>query len=286
MSDSESDKEQQDDKQDEKKEEKKEVKREEKEEVKESKQEVKESKQEDKDAEWKSHLWPHGEFQVLSDGEAWIIEGSLKNGPKRNMVVYKMKNTGGLFLHSVVCLNEEAMQKLESFGKPEIILIPHTAHTIDAGIFKKRYPDAKLFGPKKIKDVLLKEKRLTLDGFSEDIPKETGVTPLIPEGLKRTPVGVELTFQLELAAGKALIFCDLIINATGAKGPIKFFIGSSFVVPRFVRWIAVNDKSKFKAWLLKLADTENLQAVCSAHGAPITKDCAQQFKDIIKRSYE
>jgi len=111
--------------------------------------------------------------------------------------------------------------------------------------FKTRYPDAKLFGPKKTKDVLLKEKGLTLDGFAEDIPLETGVTPLIPEGLKRTPIGAELVYQLELATGKALIFCDIIINATGAKGAIKLFIGSSFVVPRFVRWIAVNDKPKF-----------------------------------------
>jgi len=121
--------------------------------------------------------------------------------------------------------------------------------------------------------------------FAEDIPNETGVVSLIPEGIKRTPVGAELVYQLELSSGKALVFCDLLMDGTNSKGLFSLLIGGYFGIPRFVRWIVVNDKAKFKAWFVKLSEIENLQAISAAHFPPITKDCNQQLKDAIKRSY-
>ena len=68
------------------KEEKEEAKKE-KEEVKEEKQEVTETMEEGKwKNAWKARLLPHQKFQELSPNQLWIIEGTLKNGIKRNMV--------------------------------------------------------------------------------------------------------------------------------------------------------------------------------------------------------
>jgi hypothetical protein len=44
------------------------------------------------------------------------VTGTLRMGPPRNMVIYKMKN-GDLIIHSCIALNEESMLALERLGK-------------------------------------------------------------------------------------------------------------------------------------------------------------------------
>jgi len=253
-----------------------------KEEVEENEETSKQSKELDSglQTEWKSHLFPHADFEVISEGEFWTIQGSLKNETKRNMSVYKMKS-GGLFCHSVVCLNEEAMTKLESFGNPEIILVPNLTHTADAGVWKKRYPSAKLVTPKRFVDGLLKKKNLKVEVIAEEIPKESGIIPHSPVSVKEKGgfgVAGELVYELELSNGKALVFTDLLYNWVDAKGLTKLLFGTTLCVPRPIRWFVLSDKVKFKDWLIKLAETENLQSITPGHGPNITKDCNQRLK--------
>jgi len=262
--------------------------KEEKEEIKESKKEMDDSKVSDPDEDptWKSHLFPHGEFQVLSKDEFWIIEGSLKNGLKRNMVVYKMR-TGGLMLHSVVALNKEGMKQLESFGKPEVILIPNNQHTIDAGIYKKRYPDAKIISPKPMVSGLQK-KGLVVEQEASEIPKDTGITSMVTPGFKQkggAGVGGEMVYEVQLKDGIGIIFCDIITNNVDAKGLIGVLFGGDFKSPRLLKWLLVKDKSKAKQFLLDLAAKENIKAICVAHGSPITKDASEALKEAAKKSF-
>jgi len=236
---------------------------------------------------WKAHLFPHGVFQVLIENELWQIEGSLKSGIKRNMLVYKMK-TGGLFLHSVVALNKEGMEKLESFGKPEIILVPNAQHTIDCVIYKLRYPNAKLITPETFRMELEKKKGVKFDGIAQEIPKSTGVSALVPEGSKTKGaygLGGEMTYELELSTGRGLVFCDLMMNQVGNKGLKKALLGNSFICPRIVRWFVLQDKYKFREWISRFASWDNLKVISVSHGPPITKDINQSLKEAISKSF-
>jgi len=261
-------------------------------EEKEKEEEKEEKKEEEKggnlDEIWKTHLFPHGEFVELAKGRLWEIEGSLpKNAIKRNMAVYKMKS-GGLFLHSVVALNEEGMKKLESLGKPEIILVPNGQHTFDCAIYKKKYPEAKLITPKSFQEDVSKKKNVKFDGIAQDIPKDTGITVLIPEGTKMKGafgLGGELAYEVEIEGGRALLFCDLLGNQVGNKGLSKALFGNQLGCARIVRWFALKDKNKFKQWLLKLTELENLKILCVCHGRPIMEDVNQALKAAIARSF-
>ena len=62
------------------------------------------------------------------------------------MVVYKMEN-GELWCHSGVALKKETLEKMESFGKVGVIIVPNGQHTIDAPVYQQRYPEAKLICP-------------------------------------------------------------------------------------------------------------------------------------------
>jgi len=214
------------------------------------------------------------------------MEGTLKNGLKRNMVVYKMK-TGGLFLHSVVALNKEAMKQLDSFGKPEIILIPNGHHTMDAGVFKTRYPGAKLLAPKSM-HTLLQKKGLNIEEAAGDIPKETGIMPIVVPGFKQSGglgIGGEMVFEVELNDGRAFVFCDLMTNNSEGKGLAKALLGGEFKCPRLIRWLLVKEKSKMKQWLLDMSGKEDVKAICVAHGKPIVDQSSQAFKDAAARSF-
>jgi hypothetical protein len=66
------------------------------------------------------------------------IEGTLKQeSVRRNMVVYKMNN-GGLWCHSVIALNEEAIKQMESWGSPAVCYntISNTISQIDSRLYE------------------------------------------------------------------------------------------------------------------------------------------------------
>jgi hypothetical protein len=237
------------------------------------------------DAEWDKHIQPHGPILELSEGKLWTVEGTLNNGKiKRNMIIYKMED-GNLWCHSVVALNKEGMDKLETFGKPTMIVVPNLQHTIDAGVYQKRYPEACLSCPKEFKNGLIK-KGLRVDGIVQELfDSNLGIKSLTIEGFKPSGVGGiggEMAFELSLNNDSvALIFTDVLMNQIWNTGIMKFLMGNSFECPRIIRWFGIQNKSLFKAWLQKFSDSSKIQVICVGHGPAITENCSGAFKKAI-----
>jgi len=234
--------------------------------------------------EWASHVQPHKEIVELFPGRMWQVVGTFggKAENTRNMVLYKLDD-GGLWCHSVVALNEETQAKLEALGTPTVFIVPNGQHSIDAGVWQQRYPNAKLLCPAKFKDMLVSKKRLRVDGSCEDLLPKLGVNVLVPDGIKPTGgfgVAGELCYELKLSENdKALVFTDILMFGATHKGIKKFLLGNTFEVPRAIRWVAVKNVPLLKAWINKVADIANLKIISVAHGDPIVENAGQALKD-------
>jgi len=236
---------------------------------------------------WESHVFPHGDLVELFKGRMWQVEGTLKKtgeGMKRNMVVFKMEDSGELWCHSVVALNDEGMKKLESFGKVGVILVPNGQHTFDSGVWQRRFPDAKLYCPSVIKPTLL-QKGLRVDGNAEEVSWEKyGIRVMIPSGVKKSGgfgVGGELVFELKLDENSTgIVVTDILANnPSSTSGLKKFFTGNSFECNRIIRWAVLTNSSQFKNWLIKLSESSTIKILSVAHGAPVTENTIKAIRD-------
>jgi len=241
---------------------------------------------------WDSHLFPHGELVELHPNRLWIVEGTLGNGTKRNMVIYKM-NDNNLFLHSVVVLNPEAMTKLLAFGTPTIMVVPNAQHSMDSGVYKERFPDILVVSPKHFEGAF--PKRVTIEKAAEDVfggNGHQGVKYIQPEGVKSSGgfgVAGELLYELSLGdnGDKAYVAADLFFNSPPeTHGIKKFFFGAEIQTPRIMRWGVLSNTPHFKAYVEKLlveAKTGHVKALCVGHGDPVVGDhVTPSFETIIK----
>src|SRR4051812_28213040 len=89
---------------------------------------------------------PHEPIQELTEN-LWRVEGELPHfSMKRVMSVVRLQD-GRLLIHSAIALDEAEMKRLEAWGTPAILLIPHGRHRMDAARYKKRYPGLRVFAP-------------------------------------------------------------------------------------------------------------------------------------------
>jgi hypothetical protein len=216
--------------------------------------------------EWKVH--PHGELRELVSG-LWIVTGSLPGMPlPRNMVVYRLPD-GGLLLHSVICLDEAGMQKLESLGRPAMMIVPSDGHRADAPAWKERYPDLRVLCPVHARAGV--EKVVKVDATCEDVLPGLGVAFHVPAGFAPG----ELVYELPVEGGKALVFNDVL----GYGEPLPGLMGRVFTLlgvpggglgrPRIVGWLRGKDRGAFKPWLEPIARRDDVVVLTVSHGPPI-----------------
>jgi hypothetical protein len=231
-----------------------------------------------------THVLPHSDFTTLADN-IWQVTGSLKHGHMpRNMVVHKMPSTGGLWIHSCIALNEQRMAALESFGEPEVLVVPNGMHRLDAKVYKDRYPNLKVVCPKAA--VQKVEQKLKVDGTSEDVLPPLGVKVLNPDGVKP----FELVYELPTNNGAALVFTDLLFNLDhlpGFDGLLMRLIGSTgfFGMTKIGRMLLLRDAAKFSSWLSALASRKDLSLLMVAHGKEISVDVANHLRNAASRLY-
>lgn len=235
---------------------------------------------------WQSGVLPHGDLVQLAPN-LWQVTGSLASMPlPRNMVVWRGPD-GGLVLHSVIALTDAGMAKLESLGKPKIMIVPNGGHREDAPRYKARYPDLKVVGPARSKAKI--EEVIQLDALAEDALPALGWTIHDPMGMK--PDGFELDYQVPLdGGGTALIVCDAIAEATpaiGWKGKMLSVLGvpgGGVGLPRIVRFFFLKDRAKYKAFVRTLAELPDVKVVCLAHGGPIAANVASVLRDVAEKA--
>src|SRR4051812_21564860 len=87
----------------------------------------------------------HGDFEELAPG-VWMVTGSLPFPLKRNMTVVRLPD-GTLLLHSVIAMSDEVMAKLDTLGKPSVLIVPGSGHRMDVQFYKQRYPQIRVVAP-------------------------------------------------------------------------------------------------------------------------------------------
>jgi len=220
---------------------------------------------------------PHRPIEKL-EPNLWRVEGDLPSGNgTRVMTIVKLKS-GGLLIHNAIALEEEVMKEIESFGTPEILVVPSGFHRLDAKVYKDRYPKLKVLSPagskKKVEQVVKVD-----DVYTGTIDDTVSVTHL--DGMKEHE-GVML---VEHDGNKTLVFNDCINNLPPISGVMGFMLSPTGMpaVPRITRWFILKDAKSFRGQLEKLASTPGLSRIIVSHGAPMTDKPGDVLKTVASR---
>lgn len=218
---------------------------------------------------WNRHILPHGDITAL-DERLWQVTGSLAKGPMpRNMTLYRLDG-GGLLIHGAQALHEDAMQRLEALGQPQVMIVASPFHHLHESLYKQRYPQLTVLCPAAARSKV--EGEIPIDGTVEDDLGDVGVRWLGPDGIKP----IERAYELPLADGHALLLGDILMNLPhlpGVGGFLMRLLGSTgfFGITRIGKMILLQDKAAFRRWLEAQAARPDLRLVTVAHGAVISE---------------
>jgi hypothetical protein len=219
-------------------------------------------------------IFPHGSPTSLAPG-LWQVTGSLPFPLPRNMTIHRLPD-GKLLIYSAVAMNDAGMKELDALGEVGYIVVPHPMHTMDAGFFKERYPNARVIAEPDAR------KKLTcvVDATADEALPGLGVRHRIVPGMKYT----EVVLDLDIEGGRALVFTDL-VGQGGAGSFLLKLLGppGDFGVARIVKFRQVADKSAVKGFLEELGRTPDYRLVCSAHGRALEIDCAAKLTEAAAR---
>lgn len=229
----------------------------------------------------------HSEWQVLSHGpideledNLWVIKGTLPGmALKRVMTLVRLED-GRIVVHSAIALNEDAMARIEAWGKPSVLLVPNAYHRLDAPAYVARYPNMEVYCPKggraKIEPVV------AVDGHYGEFAGDDSLKVEYLDGLRKT----EGFMVVQSSTGTTLVFNDAVFNMSHGKGLPGFifrYVTASTGGPkvsRLFRWLAVKDKAAFRAHLERLADTPNLVRIVVSHHRLIDDNPAQVLREV------
>lgn len=235
-------------------------------------------------ATWEQHIHPHGDLVELAPG-LWQVTGSLPRSPlPRNMQIWRSPS-GGLLVHSAICLNPQGMEAIEALGTVRWIVVPCAMHRADIVPYRERYPDAQILCPSAAKSKV--EEVVSVDDMCESVLPTLGIKVHEPHGLK--PFELHLECPLEDGT-KALIVTDALFNLgpqppTGFGGMMLRWLGSvgPLGMTRMGRWMIMKDRSEWRAYLEDLAQISSLSVLCIAHGESIVGEVTEALRQAATR---
>lgn len=213
---------------------------------------------------------PHGPWQELAEN-LWCIEGTLTgemSGWPRTMTAIRRAD-GSLVIHSAVALDEPSMSKLEAWGRPEILVVPNGSHRTDAKVFKKRYPQLKVYCP--INNRVNVDKVVRTDGSYDDFPSDETVRAEHLAGVN----GWEGVLHVRSRDGVSLLFGDTVSWITDLPEPARSavepygFIGPLPLMGGLAQDELVQDAAALRRELERLASLPDLVRVVPGHGKVI-----------------
>ncbi|RUT10147.1 hypothetical protein DSM106972_006420 [Dulcicalothrix desertica PCC 7102] len=249
---------------------------------------VKPRKVQNANSEWQSHVLPHSPIQELAPN-LWHVTGILpaSGHPPREMILYKLPDST-LLIHSGIVLDEATMIQLESLGTPKIMIVPNRIHRLDARVFKQRYPELIVVAPAAA--IPYVEQVVPVDATAEEFLPQYGIVCHQPTGIRPQ----ELTYELQLPTGKALIFTDILFNLTESyldkytpttKLPLNILGAYGFFgITKLGKMFYMTDRNAYRQWLESLANNiTDLQVISVAHGEPIVTNCTQKLHEAAAR---
>ena len=229
----------------------------------------------------------HEQWTVLRHGpiveveeNLWTATGTLPGmALKRVMTLVRLQD-GRVVIHSAIALDDQAMEKIEAWGTPSVLLVPNSFHRLDAPAYRARYPDLEVFCPKgsrrKIEDVV------PVNGDYDAFEGDQSLTLEHLDGVR----AAEGVMVVRSASGTTLVFNDAFFNMPHGSGFAGLFFryvtGSTGGprVTRLFRWLALKDKAAFRAHLERLAATPQLVRIIVSHHEPITERPAETLLEV------
>jgi hypothetical protein len=148
-------------------------------------------------------------LEQLADG-LWVEERPFRAGPfleiGTRMTVVRLAD-GGLFLHSLVEIDEETRAALEALGPVRFLVAGNLLHHLYLAGAAKAFPQAQLFGPQ---GLAAKRKDLRLDGVLGDAAPDAWRQDLDQLAVRGIPRMGEVVFLHR--ASRTLVVTDLCFN--------------------------------------------------------------------------
>ena len=157
---------------------------------------------------------PHGALTQL-DEDLWTVTGELHmplTPLERRMTVVRLLSRQ-LVIYSAIALDEPQMKELESWGTPSFLIVPGDRHRMDAGIWKKRYPDVQIIAPSGARDAV--EKVVPVDATDIKFTDERLQFVTV-----RGMTGHEAALLVRRSAGTTLVVNDIIGNMPADSGMV------------------------------------------------------------------
>ncbi|HEY3667820.1 MAG TPA: hypothetical protein VGL19_17580 [Polyangiaceae bacterium] len=207
---------------------------------------------------------PHGPLQELSEN-LWRVEGELPHfSMKRVMTVARLQD-GTLLIHSAIALDETSMKRLEAWGTPSILLIPHVRHRMDAARFVHRYPSLSVFAPP---GVLAKARAVVhVDGTYAEMPPDPAIRLELLDGTGE----MEGALLVRSSDGTSVVLTEVVFDlepprsALGRAALKLVGFGPGPRVTPVVKFEMVKDKRALSAHLERLASIPDLVRLIVGH---------------------
>ncbi len=210
----------------------------------------------------------HGPLEELAPG-IYSVEAELKGPPIGRRMTLVQLSDGSLAAHSVVSCDEPTMKAIEALGPIRFIVVPSSAHRLDAPAWKARYPSAKVVAPAKA--VARVAQVVPVDGDYSLLPADPALSNEIVDGAEGEGV-----FMHHAANGSlSLVFNDVFMNLPdklpGFQGFLIGALGSTGgpKVTGIAKMFVVRDKARCAAHLRRLSELEGLARIVPGHGAVV-----------------
>ena len=220
-------------------------------------------------------IFTHGRLVAIAPA-LWEVTGSLPFPLKRKMVIHRLAD-GTLLVHNVVAMDDDGMKALEAIGRPSIMVVSHSMHTMDAPFYAARYPGMKVVTTKAITDKLAG--KVKVDAMPDEALPELGIHPHPIPGMKYDEVVLDVPTG-DAAGSRALLFTD-IVGCGKQKGLLMRMLGppGGRGVPRIAKLRQISDKARVATFLRERAKTPRLAVVLGAHSDPVTTDAAAFLRE-------
>src|SRR3954468_4061555 len=207
---------------------------------------------------------PHDPIQELSEN-LWLVEGALPRFSMRRVMSVVRLQDGRLVIHSAIALDEASMKRLEAWGEPAILLIPHVRHRMDAPRYKQRYPSLRVYAPPA---VLSKAREVVnVDGTFADAPLDASTSLPLLDGTGAS----EGALTVHSSDGTSIIVTEVIFDLEPPKSALGRAalklagFGPGPRVTPVVKFEMVKDKAALAAHFERLASIPDLVRLIVGH---------------------
>ena len=220
-------------------------------------------------------IFPHGLPESVAQA-LWEVTGTLSFPLPRKMVIHRLAD-GTLLLQNVVAMDESGMRALEAIGRPSIMVVAHTMHTMDAPFYAQRYPEMKVVTTKDIATKL--DGKVKVDATPQEALPGLGIHPHEVPGMKYDEIVLDVPTG-DADGARALLFTD-VVGCGKPSGLLMRLLGppGGRGVPRIVKLRQLSDKARTGDFLREMANTPQLRLVLGAHSDVVTSDAPAFLRD-------